>query len=71
MNRRTFIKYLSAAPIALAALLLSHKTSPVVRSKEKSEEFTPRKQLWCKLCLFQGQAHTLCFRVSQKSGNYR
>ena len=33
MNRRTFIKYLSCAPIALATLLTSRPTSSVVRKK--------------------------------------
>lgn len=38
MNRRTFTKYLLAAPIALATLLTSHPTPSVVRKKEESEE---------------------------------
>lgn len=50
MNRRTFNKYLLAAPIALVALLLRRPTSSVVREKEKPEEFHPN----CRTCTHKG-----------------
>lgn len=58
MNRRTFIKYLLVAPIALATLLISYPASSVVRKKEKPKELG----INCKTCVHKGTDfyHGLC-----------